>query len=165
MKHPNLLRPLFVLCMTIPLSSCNSKGRSGTEKAIEKEIPTIVQGIATEDKPFHPVELTLLPVRGNSATGYLMSKQWRSAELTQPPGPRLRVDAELLATSAKADRWKLTIIPEKGQKEVKEVDYTGEPIIVWSQGAQHVLLTKDSQAVFKLRQSGELGEEQKNGTR
>jgi hypothetical protein len=164
MKYPNLLRPLFVLGMTIPLSSCNSKGRSGTDKATEKEIPTIVQDIATEDKPFHPVELTLLPSRGNSATGYLMSKQWRFAELT-PPGPRLRVDAELLATSAKADRWKLAIIPEKGQKEIKEVEYTGEPIIVWSQGAQHVLLTKDSQAVFKLRKSGKLGEEQKNGTR
>ena len=143
---------IFFLGIAVQLAPCGEPER-------------IANGTVAPAQPLHPVALTLLPIRGNAAESNLLSPATRYAELTQPPGPRLRVEAEFLGTRANADRWKLTISPQSGPKETKEVEYTGEPIVVWSRGAQHVLLTKDSLAVFKLRQSGTLGEEQQKGTR
>lgn len=164
--HPKIIPiPLFFLGVTIMLASCDSKDRSRTPADKGNRAPELSHDAAAADKPLQQVLLSLLPVRGNGASSELMSPNFRYAELTQPPGPRLRVDAEFLGTSAKTDRWRLAISPENGPKEIKEVEYNGEPIIVWSQGAQHVLLTKDEFTVFELRKSGKLGEEQMKGTR
>lgn len=118
-----------------------------------------------ENKPHQNVLLALVPVRGGGASSYLMSPHFRYAAFTQPPGPLLRADAEFLGTTSQTDRWRLTISPENGEKVIKEVEYKGEPIIVWSKGGQHVVLVKDEFTLFELRKSGQLGEEQKNGTR